>query len=58
MHETQEGEFDLSAVFKLQPQPEIWTIARHPPNLGTMTDVRGIAVLAPLASVPAPKQND
>ena len=57
MREAQENDFDLSAVFKLPPQPEIWRIARHPPNLGTMSDVRGIAVVAPLAGVLAPKLN-
>ena len=58
MREAQENEFDLSAVFKLPRETEIWRIARTPPNLGTMSDVRGIAVVAPSAGVPAPKLND
>ena len=45
----------LGSPFQLsKEEPEIWRIACNPPNLGTMSDVQGIAVIAPLAGVPAP----
>ena len=58
MREAQENDFEFRAAFKLQPQPEIWRIARHPPNFGTISDVRGITVVASLARVAAPNLNN
>ena len=58
MREAQDNDFELRAVFKLQSQPEIWTSAQPPPNFGTISDVRGIAVVASLARVAAPNPNN
>ena len=49
----------LGSPFQLsKEEPEVWRITRNPPNLGTMSDVQGIAVVAPLAGDPAPKLNN
>ena len=58
MREARENDFELQAVFQLQSQPEIWMITRHPPNLGTISDVQGITVVASLARVAAPNFNN